>query len=381
MTARVGVTVLHGSPKGEISITHAYLKHLQVSFPDTEISVIPIAAELRRLESDSDRWNAVVETVERNDIVLWAFPVYFYSAPAQVVRFVELVRERKSGRFFQGKYTAAFATSIRCFDHTALNYIQAVSEDLGMGFVDGYTADMFDILEAPKRHSLELFFSSLLWSAKNRSVLGRRFAPVSAAQVSQYQPRQMQDVTTKTEDCRVALITDTDSPESTLARMTTVFEQRLAAPLDILNLRDLHIKDYCRGCVQCTVDMSKGCIIKDDVAAAYDRYINRADIIVFALTIRDRFFSVRFKKFLDRLICRGACFRFDDKQVSFLVSGPLFENHNLVEWMKGFAEFRGIQEVGIVGDKQDSDVTSALSKQNLGCRSEIQLEQGSSESG
>ncbi len=70
--------------------------------------------------------------------------MYYTSVPSQLKRLIELFFKTEQGGPFKGKYATAFTTSINFFDHTAHNYIQGVSEDLGFQFIPSYSAHMDD---------------------------------------------------------------------------------------------------------------------------------------------------------------------------------------------------------------------------------------------
>ena len=42
-------------------------------------------------------------------------------------------------------------TSIHFFDHTAHEYVNGICDDLGMKYVDGYSAAMYDLLQEEER--------------------------------------------------------------------------------------------------------------------------------------------------------------------------------------------------------------------------------------
>ena len=91
-----------------------------------------------------------MQAVAHADLILWAS--YHQLVPAQMKRFIELLGERVA------KYAATITTSIHYYDHTARNYIHAVSEDLGMRFAGAFTAGMQDPMKPNARRNL-LFFA------------------------------------------------------------------------------------------------------------------------------------------------------------------------------------------------------------------------------
>ncbi|MGD0621161.1 MAG: NAD(P)H-dependent oxidoreductase [Thermacetogeniaceae bacterium] len=146
------IAVLNGSPKGEISVTMQYVRYIQKQYPEHELRIISVAHEINGIERDPVKWQTVMDEVQSSDGVLWATPVYFFLVPSQLKRFIEPISERQAEGIFRGKYAAALVTSIHCMDHTAMNYLAGIGEDLGMRFVGGFTPEMED-LEIPQERA------------------------------------------------------------------------------------------------------------------------------------------------------------------------------------------------------------------------------------
>ena len=126
------ITILAGSPKGDLSVTMQYVKYIIKKFPEHEYATFQVAQQIRKIENDPAAFSAVIDSVKKSDAVLWAFPLYYLVVHAGLMRFIELIGERDAGAAFAGKYAASLSTSIHFYDQTAHSYIRAVSEDLGM---------------------------------------------------------------------------------------------------------------------------------------------------------------------------------------------------------------------------------------------------------
>ena len=92
------ITVLNGSPKGDMSVTLQSVHFIRKTFPAHEFQICNISSKIRIIESNKDGFLKVVEGIGSSDAVLWAFPLYFFLVPAQYKRFVELVFERGAPR-------------------------------------------------------------------------------------------------------------------------------------------------------------------------------------------------------------------------------------------------------------------------------------------
>ena len=73
------ITVLNGSPKGELSITMQYVAYLAKLYPQHEFNILHIAQRLRKLENDRKAFDEVIGQIRASDGVLWGFPLYILS--------------------------------------------------------------------------------------------------------------------------------------------------------------------------------------------------------------------------------------------------------------------------------------------------------------
>ncbi len=123
------IAVLNGSPQGQHSITLTYFQFLKTRFPGNQYTIIHISKDIRVIEEDRKRFHEIVDIVDSSDAVLWLYGVWVLLVPAQMLRFIELIRERKADSVFVGKYAASISTSIHYLDHFAEQYIRAESEN------------------------------------------------------------------------------------------------------------------------------------------------------------------------------------------------------------------------------------------------------------
>ena len=95
------VLVLNGSPKGNYSITLQTVNYLQKCFPEQEFEVLHVGQKIKALEKD---FTPAVQALEKAELLLFSYPVYTFIAPAQLHRFVELLKA--SGISLAGKYAS-----------------------------------------------------------------------------------------------------------------------------------------------------------------------------------------------------------------------------------------------------------------------------------
>jgi NAD(P)H-dependent FMN reductase len=134
---KMKIVVLNGSPKGKMSFSLQYVDYVKQFHSQHEWIVIDVARKMKKLEKRDIEFQKVIEEIKSADGILWSFGLYVLCVPSQLMRFIELITERKVKDAFKGKYTGIISSSIHYYDHTAHQYLRAECEDLGMKFIDG----------------------------------------------------------------------------------------------------------------------------------------------------------------------------------------------------------------------------------------------------
>jgi multimeric flavodoxin WrbA len=352
------IIVLNGSPKGEKSVTMQYVKYMQKKFANVELDIVHIAQGIRKIENDEEEFNDIIGRVKAADGVLWAFPLYILIVHANLIRFIELIEERGAQDAFAGKYAAALSTSINFFDHTAHNYIRAVCDDLRMKYTGFFSAEMEDLFKADQREKLERFTNSFLRHIEKGLPSQRVFAPVREESF-EYRPGP-ESHAADAASLKVLLITD-GCETGNLPRMTERLKRAFTSPVEIVNLKTANIKGGCLGCIQCGFDNQCAYGDSDDVKEIYDVKIKNADIVIFAARLAGRYFSARFKTFIDRRFLHTHMPQMVGKQIAYVISGPLSQNANVLEMMQGITELDQANLAGVVTDEcDDSAALDAL---------------------
>jgi len=343
------IAVLNGSPKGPKSVTMQYVAYLQKKHPQHEFVQLDVAHRVRKLEADEAAFSEVLEQVRAADGVLWAFPLYYMLVCSQYKRFIELVFERGAQEAFAGKHAAALATSIHFYDHTALDYIQAIAEDLGMRFVGCHSAAMNDLFSEPGRRQFELFGEDLAAAISEDRPAGRTFPPIARTEV-EYRPGPRGEQVA-TGGRRVLVLTDVTEPQSNLQRMIDRFVASLDGAVEVLNLHEVDIKGGCTGCCKCALD--NHCIYdgKDGYRDFLESKVKTADVLVFAGTVVDRYLSSKWKQYFDRSFYNGHTPTTPGGQVGFIISGPMSQLSTTRQILQAYAEFQGCHLVDIVTDE------------------------------
>ena len=136
----MNICVLNGSPRGAYSTTLHTVLYLQKRYPRHSFEVIHVGTKIRTLEKDI---SAVADTMEKADLILFAYPVYTFIAPSQLHRFIAALKD--GGVDLAGKFATQITTSKHFYDVTAHRYIEDNCHDFGMKVIHGLSADMEDL--------------------------------------------------------------------------------------------------------------------------------------------------------------------------------------------------------------------------------------------
>ena len=338
------VLVLNGSPAGKNSITLQTVLFLEKSFPSCSFEILQVGQRIKALEKD---FTAAREALQSADLILFCYPVYTFLVPAQLHRFLELMKERQVS--LSGKYATQISTSKHFYDTTAHQFIEDNCADLGLRYIRGLSADMEDLLTEKGREEAVTFFRFVLWSvAKNwertevPATAQFRAVCASAAQKAEKGAGG------------VVLVTDL-SPESGTALQTMIDRFCAVMPRNvrIVDLREFPFAGGCLGCFHCAADGT--CVYRDGFEAFLRERIQSADAIVYAYTIRDHSMGSRFKLYDDRQFCNGHRTVTMGKPVGYLVDGPLDRESNLRTLMEARAQVGGNFLAGIATDQRNPD--------------------------
>ena len=343
------ILVCNGSPAGKNSITLQTVEYLKALFPEPVFDILHVGQKIRTIEKD---FREAREKLLAADLILFCYPVYTFLAPAQLHRFIELIKE--DGVDLSGKYATQITTSKHFYDTTAHRYIADNCADLNLRYIRGLSADMEDLLTRKGQKEARDFFRFVLWNMHSgfsepvrKGSPDADFHPVPATE-------PVKTILSGSR-FRIALVADYDTNEenSALQVMMQRFQRRFPGECECINLREFPFGGGCLGCFHCASDGK--CIYKDGFDDYLRQHINNADAVVYAYTIRDHSMGYRFKLYDDRQFCNGHRTVTMGKPVGYLVSGNLAEEENLRMLMEARAEVGGNFLAGVASDQKDPD--------------------------
>ncbi len=338
------ILVLNGSPKGKYSITLQTVLYLQKKFPEQEFEILNVGQKIKSLEKD---FAPALEALEKAELVLFSYPVYTFIAPAQLHRFIELVKE--SGVSLVGKFASQISTSKHFYDVTAHRYIQDNCQDLGMKYIRGLSADMDDLLTEKGQKEAEDFLRHVLWAAEQDVYEPFPELIAEAAHVRVTVPEC--DDAEKTGD--VVIVTDCRPEDKQLLSMIDRFRAVFSRKTRVVNIREYPFRGGCLGCFNCAV--SGKCVYTDGFDSYLREQIQTAQSIVYAFSISDHSMGAAFKLYDDRQFCNGHRTVTMGMPVGYLVSGSYSKEFNLQMIVEGRAQVGSNYLAGVATDEVDPD--------------------------
>ena len=340
------VLVLNGSPSGSNSITLQTVLYIQKHFPDVTFEILQVAPRIKSIEKDFSE----AETALQNaDLLLFCYPVYTFLVPAQLHRFIELIKEHQVN--LSGKAATQITTSKHFYDTTAHQFIQDNCADLNLSYIRGLSADMEDLLKEQGQKDALSFFRFVLWSMEHQI-----YEPVTSqtAAKQDLKTAQVPEENTTASEKKVVVVADlSNDTDGRLRSMIDRFERKMKAEVSLVDLQEFPFAGGCLGCFHCASDGT--CIYKDGFDRFLRENIQKGDATVYAYTIRDHSMGYRFKLYDDRQFCNGHRTVTMGKPVGYLVDGYLGEENNLQTLMESRAQVGGNFLAGIATDQTDPD--------------------------
>ncbi len=339
------IIVLNGSPAGENSITLFTVKYIERFFSDCSFEVLHVGQKIKQMERD---FSASAAALESADLILFCYPVYTFLVPAQLHRFIELMKE--NGVNVGGKFATQISTSKHFYDTTAHQFIQDNCADLGLRYLRGLSADMDDLTTETGRKQALDFFSYICWSMERGLC-----EPVRFSRTPGWSPAPLTETAApaaEPKSGKVVVVTDSSTAaDDSLRGMIDRFRTALPYETAVVDLADFPFKGGCIGCFHCA--SSGKCFYKDGFDDYLRQHIQSANAIVYAYTIKDHSMGYRFKLFDDRQFCNGHRTVTMGKPVGYLVDGDLKAEMNLQILMESRAQVGGNHLAGIASNDSD----------------------------
>lgn len=333
------ICVLSGSPKGPNSITYQTVLFLEKRFPECSFTTLHVGQKIRMYEKDmTEALNAVGEA----DLILFCYPVYTFIVPAQLHRFIELLKA--SDIELEGKYAAQLSTSKHFYDTTAHKFIQENCQDMGLKYIGGLSADMEDLLTKKGQREAVSFWRMILWK-QARDIYEK--APLRTPKEVPVYRSCLKNVK-KREGKETVIVTCLSKEDTSLANMIEDFRRAYPYQTRVVNMNEYPLAGGCLGCFRCAV--SGKCVYRDGFDDFLRNEIQTGAAIVYAFTVQDHSMGSRMKLYDDRQFCNGHRTVTMGMPFGYLVNGNLEDEPNLQMIIEGRAQVGGNFLAGVATD-------------------------------
>ncbi len=366
----IRILVVNGSPKGDNSLTLQHSLYMLGHENDVTFKVLQAGEVLSKVNFDRSWLESAMTDIEWADAIIWNTPVYTMLVPWQLIRLFQLIKEAGRSSIFQGKYATSMMTCFHYYDHLAEDWLRGMSEDLGMFFMEGRTADNMDMLKKAHRASMRFFMHDFVDACRNRSPVERKFMPVPAASSPRFTPAPIPATPDARPDpaqsrLRTVLLTDEMNQDGNLSRMIDVFKDAYPHPIEIIDINNFPYEAGCHGCLKC--ELVGDCDRKDGFQEFYMKLVNTCDVLLFGMNIEDRYLKPIWKLFLDRTFSNGHRTSMMGKHTAYLVAGPLRALPTVRQFLEGKDNVGRENAMGIIGDEyEDSMFLDSLLRQAAG---------------
>jgi len=341
------VLVLNGSPKGEYSITIQTVLYLKELYSEHEFEILNVGQKIRAFEKNFTEASSKIMSA---DCLLFSYPVYTFLVPAQLHRFIELMKENNIN--VSGKYFTQITTSKHFYDVTAHRFISDNCVDMGMKYVRGLSSDMTDLLTEKGRKEAAAFWDHFVFYVQNGfseqdflSINKDSFIPVPVTR-----PEEL-ETCEKAGD--VVIVTDLSPDDNQLKTMIERFRIKLPYATRVVNIHEFVFHGGCLGCFKCAA--TGKCVYKDGFDSYLRNNIQTGDAIIYAFSIKDHSMGSIFKMYDDRQFCNGHRTVTMGRPAGYIISGKFSTEINLQMVIEGRIQVGGNVPVGIATDEKDPD--------------------------
>ncbi len=339
------ILIINGSPAGENSITLQTMHYICKFNPEHTYDQINVGQKIKSVEKD---FSEAAEKLKEAELLIFCYPVYTFLVPAQLHRFIELIKEQ--GVDICGKYATQLSTSKHFYDITAHEFVRQNCIDMKLKYIPGLSADMEDLLKEKGQKAALSFFKHLMWTAENGTTIDVFESEGSTKAIVEATKAQ---IVTKKTGKRIVIVADLTKNDDLLNGMIKRFCAVAPYECDIVNINEFPFAGGCLGCFHCASDGK--CIYKDGFDSFLRENIQTADAIVYAFNIKDHSMGCKFKTFDDRQFCNGHRTVTMGKTVGYLVSGELSKEQNLKMLIEARAQVGGNYLAGVAGNEANTD--------------------------
>lgn len=325
--------VLCGSPKGVNSITLQTVRYLSVKFPEDEFSVFNVAMASGISE---DNLRKISGALRCADSVLFAYPVYSFGVPSQMMQALEEMKARALP--FEGKWCTQITTSMKVLDPLAHEWVAGNARDMGMRVVPGLSAGQEDLPKQSGQAEAEAF-----WRYFRSVTEGKLDVPTAVENPGRF---------------RTLILADLQHDDRALSGMIDAFRSVYPYETEICNVGELGLRGGCLGCLKCSPEGH--CVYTDGFEELFRSSHMTADATVVAFSVRNHGIGWRLKRYFDRTYFNGHRAPEKRSSIGYLVCGDMSHEYNLKTYLNAYTQFRHTRDCGICASSDGDGAVAAL---------------------
>ncbi len=352
----IRVLIVNGSPKGNHSLTLQHSLYMLGRAKDVEFRVLQAGEALSEIDYNTGWLETAIKDIEWSDAIIWSTPVYTMLVPWQLIRLFQLIKEAGQNKVFQGKYATSMMTCFHYYDHLAEDWLRGMSEDRGMHYIEGRTADNEDMLKETHRAGMRFFIDDFVSTCRNRVPVIRKFMPLPETQSPRFSPQKTAtprdpEQGPANSTLRTVLLTDETGRDGNLSGMLGVFLDAYPYPVEVIDINDFPYEAGCHGCLRC--ELVGECDRNDGFQEFYMNLVNSCDVLVFGMNIEERYLRPVWKLFLDRTFSNGHRTSMMGKHTGYIVAGPLRHLPGVQQFLEGKDNVGRENSMFIISDEYD----------------------------
>jgi multimeric flavodoxin WrbA len=301
------VLFLHGSPRGKRSASLYTAKYLArfLDFDDQFVDVARARLSTDAAQADPNFLN-IVRKMQAADVLVWTFGVYIMYVPVQMQYLIDKLLTQDYT--FDGKLSAAVATSARVHDDAALDRVRFISEQLGMAYLGDVSATgnpFFGYVEDEEvtESSCRILAGQINRALADGYLPARRYSPVERQYLLPTHRGHgfaVEGPEAPKTGCKTILVLTGNRLAEDPANASIVAAIRRFShnQVEVIELQD-HKVGPCLGCYSCDLHLDGACVVKDEYEAI-KRRLHEVDGIVYVATCASGLVDAHMKAFLDR---------------------------------------------------------------------------------